>query len=165
MIFHPIDFFGASLVLGKERGKLFGFSIQNLLPAWAREALDVQSEGLGVLMMAMGAGALAGTLLLAALKNINKRGIWMLITAILWGVTMAIFAKTTSYTFAIPFLFLVGTFNATNTSLHMTLMQVYSSPEMRGRMMSLVVMSFGLTPFSALPFGALAEKISTPNAL
>lgn len=143
----------------------FGFSIQNLLPAWAREALNVQSQGLGMLMMAMGIGALTGTLLLAACQKLKKRWIWMLCTAIFWGIAMAFFAKSTSYLEALPLLFLTGVFMATHTSLHMTLMQVYSSPEMRGRMMSLVVLTFGLTPISALPFGALAEKIGTPNTL
>lgn len=143
----------------------FGFSIQPLLPAWAREALDVQSQGLGALMMSMGAGALTGTLILAALKNLKKRGSWILLTAIVWGVAMAVFSRSESYITALPLLYLIGICNAIHTSLHMTLMQVYSSPEMRGRMMSLVVMSFGLTPVSAVPFGAIAEKIGTPNAL
>jgi MFS family permease len=143
----------------------FGFSIQSLLPAWAREALNVQSQGLGALMMSLGAGALTGTLILAALQNLKKRGVWMLLTAIGWGITMAVFSQSASYTVAVPLLYAVGIFNAVHTSLHMTLMQVYSSPEMRGRMMSLVVMTFGLTPISALPFGAIAEKIGTPNAL
>jgi predicted MFS family arabinose efflux permease len=143
----------------------FGFSIQALLPAWAREALDVQSQGLGALMMSMGAGALTGTLILAALKNLKKRGSWILLTAIVWGVAMAVFSGSESYITALPLIYLIGVCNAIHTSLHMTLMQVYSSPEMRGRMMSLVVMSFGLTPVSALPFGVIAEKIGTPNTL
>jgi hypothetical protein len=50
-------------------------------------------------------------------------------------------------------------------SLNMTLMQLYASPEMRGRVMSLGVMSFGLMPLSAVPFGAVAERIGTPSAL
>lgn len=143
----------------------FGFSIQPLLPAWAREALDVQSQGLGALMMSMGAGALTGTLILAALQNLKNRGLWILLTAIVWGVAMAFFSRSTSYIAALPLLYLIGICNAIHTSLHMTLMQVYSSSEMRGRMMSLVVMTFGLTPVSALPFGAIAENIGTPNAL
>jgi MFS family permease len=143
----------------------FGFTIQSLLPAWAREALDVQSQGLGALMMSLGAGALTGTLILAAFQNLKKRGTWLLLTAIGWGITLAVFSQSTSYNIALPLLYVVGMFNAVHTSLHMTLMQVYSSPEMRGRMMSLVVMTFGLTPLSALPFGAIAEKIGTPNAL
>ena len=36
---------------------------------------------------------------------------------------------------------------------------------MRGRVMSICMMTFGLTPLSVVPFGALAERIGTPNAL
>jgi hypothetical protein len=50
-------------------------------------------------------------------------------------------------------------------SPNMTLLQAYSVPEMRGRITSIVIMTFGLTPLSAVPFGAIAEGIGTPNAL
>ena len=48
---------------------LFGFSYWALMPAWAREALDVQSDGLGILMAIMGIGSLVGTLGLAAVPH------------------------------------------------------------------------------------------------
>jgi MFS family permease len=57
---------------------LFGFPYQTLLPAWAREALDVGSDDLGYLMMMMGVGALTGSLFLASLKNVKRRGILLL---------------------------------------------------------------------------------------
>jgi hypothetical protein len=44
-------------------------------------------------------------------------------------------------------------------------MQVKSSDEMRGRMVSLSTMTFGIMPLSAVPFGAVAEKIGTPYSL
>ena len=143
----------------------FGFTIVFLLPAWAREAMDVQADDLGLLMLGMGMGSLVGSLILAALKSISKRGTWVLVNGLLWGVSIAIFAKTNSYATALPFLFLIGLMTATFTSLHMTLMQIYSSDEMRGRVMSIGVMSFGAMPLSVLPFGAIAERIGTPNAL
>ena len=49
-------------------------------------------------------------------------------------------------------------------SLNMTLVQTYSSPDMRGRMMSIVMMTFGAIPLSALTLGALAERIGSANA-
>jgi MFS family permease len=143
----------------------FGFSIQYLLPAWAREALDVQSQGLGALMTAIGAGSLVGSLILAALHNLKKRGLWLILISLLWGGVIMLFSRSGSYAVALPCLFFIGVMISTHTSLHMTLMQVYAGPDMRGRMMSLVMMSFGLTPLSTLPIGAVAEKIGTPNAL
>ena len=143
----------------------FGFSIFALLPAWAREALDVRSDGLGLLMMTMGAGSLAGSLILAALRNFKKRGAWLLIIGVFWGVSLTIFSQTGAYVWCAPFLFATGLANAVFMSLNTTLLQTYSSAEMRGRIMSIAMMSFGATPLSALPFGAIAEKIGTPDTL
>jgi len=44
-------------------------------------------------------------------------------------------------------------------------MQTYSTLEMRGRIVSMAMMTFGLMPLSAVPFGALAESIGTPDSL
>ncbi|MBW1999951.1 MAG: MFS transporter [Deltaproteobacteria bacterium] len=143
----------------------FGFSFLTLLPAWAREALDVQSDELGLLMMFMGLGSILGTLILAAIQNLPRRGMALLANGFLWGIFLAVFSRSTSYSAALPLLFFVGLLTAIFMSLNMTLMQMYSAPEMRGRIMSFGMMTFGAMPLSALPFGALAEKIGTPNAL
>lgn len=144
---------------------LFGFPYQTLLPAWAREALDVGSDDLGYLMMIMGVGALTGSLFLASLKNVKRRGALLLAISLVWGISIALFSKATSYTVAFPCIFVIGAMNAIFMSLDMTLLQVYSSAEMRGRMMSLGLMTFGLMPLSAIPFGVIAEGIGTGNSL
>jgi len=143
----------------------FGFSLIILLPAWGREALQVEADSLGMLMMIMGGGSLAGTLILAALRNLSRRGKWLLIIGVLWGGGMALFSQSTDYSMAMPFLFLVGFMSAVFMALNMTLLQTYSSDKMRGRIMSIAMMSFGAMPLSMLPFGAIAEWIGTPNTL
>ena len=145
---------------------LFGSSYWALMPAWAREALDVQSDGLGILMTIMGVGALVGTLGLAAIPNIKRRGLMLLASCLIWGVALAAFSQTTSYSVAVPFLLVLGLASAVFMSLNMTMMQILAPPEMRGRMMAIGMMSFGAMPLSALPFGALAEaRDSTADAL
>jgi MFS family permease len=62
-------------------------------------------------------------------------------------------------------LFLVGLMSAVFMSLNMTLMQLYSSDEMRGRIVSMAMMTFGIMPLSAVPFGAIAESIGTAASL
>ena len=47
----------------------------------------------------------------------------------------------------------------------MTLMQFYSEPEMRGRVMSVAVMPFGISSMAAVPFGIIATKIGIENSL
>jgi hypothetical protein len=90
---------------------------------------------------------------------------WLLIVGVMWGVSMMFFSRSTTYATAFPFLFLVGFMSAVFMSLNMTLAQTYSSNAMRGRIMSIGMMSFGAMPLSALPFGTIAEYIGTPNAL
>ena len=145
---------------------LFGFSFWALMPAWAREALDVQSDGLGILMTIMGAGALVGTLGLAAMQNLKRRGLVLLASCLIWGVALAAFSQVTDYVVAVPFLLIIGMVSSVFMSLNMTMMQVLAPPEMRGRMMAIGMMTFGAMPLSSLPFGVLAEaRNSTPDAL
>ena len=144
---------------------LFGYSYYALLPAWGREALDIGSEDLGLMMMLMGVGALVGTLILASMSNFKRRGAFLLLFCLLWGAALATFAQTSSYLHAIPLLMLVGLLNSVFMSLNMTLIQIHSSREMRGRVMSISMMSFGVMPLSGVPFGILAEFTDTPFAL
>ena len=144
---------------------LFGFSYYALIPAWAREALNIQSDGLGILLMLMGVGATVGTIGLAALGNLRKRGIVMLSTSAAWGVALAIFSQMSSFPLAVPFLLFIGLTSSVYMSMNMTMIQLNSDQKMRGRVMSISMMTFGMMPLSAVPFGTLAQKIGTPDAL
>ena len=144
---------------------LFGMSYYALLPAWAREALNVQSDGLGMLMMIMGVGALAGSLILAGLTDFRRRGLLLLGSCVIWGITLAAFSQATSYAVAVPLLLVVGLTSSMFMALNFTLLQVNAKPEMRGRIMSIAMMSFGVFPISAVPFGILAERTGTASAL
>ena len=144
---------------------LFGFSYMALVPAWAREALAIESDGLGILLMLMGIGATIGTLLLSIMGNIPKRGAVMLCASLAWGVALAVFAQVTSFSMAIPFLIFIGLTSSMYMSLNMTMVQLKADPEMRGRAMSITMMTFGMMPLSAVPFGTLAEKIGTADSL
>ena len=145
--------------------ELFGFSFFVLLPAWAREALDVQSDGLGMLLTFMGIGALAGTLILASMNNLSRRGMVVVVSCVLWGIGLTFSSQVTSYVLAVPLLLFVGFVSALFMSLSVTLIQLNSAPEMRGRMMSVRMMTLGFMPVTSVPFGAVAERIGTPDAL
>ena len=144
---------------------LFGFTLFALLPVWAREALNVNSSDLGILMTMMGVGALIGTLGLAGIRKFSRRGVLLLGLGVLWGVTLVGLANSMIFPVAMPFLLIVGLISSVYMSLNMTLTQVSSAPEMRGRVMSIMMMTFGLMPIGALPFGTIAEYIGTANAL
>jgi len=144
---------------------LFGFPYLALLPAWGREVLNIQADGLGLLMACIGIGSLIGVMGLASLDYLRKRGTFLVANAFVWGAALAIFSRCTSYTTALPALLIIGLLSAVFMSLNMTLMQSYSSREMRGRIVSMAMMTFGVMPLSAVPFGALAEGIGTADSL
>ena len=144
---------------------LFGFPYVALLPAWAREALNAQSDGLGWLMMAMGLGSLVGALILASLRQIKKRGLFLTGNGFAWGLALIVFSQCLTYNTALPALFIIGFMSAVFMSLNMTLIQSYATAEMRGRIVSMSMMSFGMMPLSAVPFGAVAEGIGTAPSL
>ncbi len=144
---------------------LFGFPYLALLPAWGREVLNIQANGLGLLMACVGIGSLISAMGLASFDRLRKRGAFLVVNAFVWGVALALFSLCTSYATAVPVLLIVGLLSAVFMTLNMTLMQSYSSREMRGRIVSMAMMTFGVMPLSAVPFGALAEGIGTANAL
>ena len=145
---------------------LFGMSYFTLMPAWARETLNVQSDNLGILYMAGGIGALIGSLVVASLGEFKRRGMVQLVSSVVWGIGLAAFSHTSNYMILLPLLVLVGLVGSMFMSLNMTLMQLYSSNEMRGRVMSIAMMTFGAMPLSAIPFGAIADLwIGTADAL
>tara|TARA_Y100001934_G_C12373619_1_gene787851 strand:- start:1675 stop:2817 length:1143 start_codon:yes stop_codon:yes gene_type:complete len=144
---------------------LFGFSYYALIPAWAREALNIKSDGLGVLLMIMGIGATIGTILLATRGDTPNKGVILLCAATAWGISLAIFAQVNTFLIAAPFLVFIGLTSSIFMSMNMSLIQLNSKKEMRGRIMSIAMMTFGLMPLSAVPFGIIAETIGTSNAL
>jgi len=144
---------------------MFGFPYFVLIPAWAKEILGINADGLGYLLMSIGIGATVGTFGLAALGKSSKKGQILIFFGLLWGLSLATFAQTNEYLIALIFLFFIGLSSAAFMSLTMTLIQMKSATEFRGRTMSLAMMAFGLMPLSAVPFGILAEQIGTANSL
>ena len=144
---------------------LFGFTLFALLPVWAREALNVNSSDLGILMTMMGVGALIGTMGLASVRRFSRRGLLLLCCGVVWGVMLVGLANSQIYPIAMPFLLIIGLISSVYMSLNMTLTQIMAAAEMRGRVMSIMMMTFGLMPIGALPFGSIAEYIGTANAL
>ena len=136
-----------------------------LMPAWAREVLDVGADGLGILNSATGLGSLAGSLALASVLGAKNRGFLLQGTCVCWGIGIAVFAQTTAFAQAMPLLVMMGVFSAMFMSLNMTLLQTYSDPEMRGRVVGLGMMSWGLMPIGAIPFAWIASMFGTSVAL
>ena len=113
----------------------------------------------------MGFGSLLGALILASIKQIKNRGVFLIVNGFAWGLALLMFSRCGSYYTAFPGIFVVGFMSSIFMALNNTLMQIKSSDVMRGRMVSLSMMTFGIMPLSAVPFGILAEHTGTAHSL
>jgi MFS family permease len=144
---------------------LFGMPIQFLMPAFNQDILGGGPDDLGMLMAANGAGALLGSLALARMGDVGKKGLWLLGISMVWAVFMAGFAFTTNMLLALSAIALVGLTSSMYMAMNMSLVQLAVSQEMRGRVNSIMMMTFGLMPIGVIPVGYIAEYYGIDTAL
>lgn len=144
---------------------LFGLTINTLLPAFSTDVLNGGPDDLGLLMTGMGIGAIGGSLVLAKMGNLSHKGYWVLGTGSLWGLSVAAFGLTNSFMWATFFVALVGFISAVNMSMNRSLVQLQVEQNMRGRVMSIDLMSHGLMPVGVLPIAYIAETVSISAGL
>lgn len=141
---------------------LVASSYQMLMPVFAKTIFQAGETGLGLLMSAGGLGALAGSTLIASFGNIRKRGVFMLGTGLLFGLSQVSFGLSPSMTSAFVCLVFVGGSGSMFMTLITSLIMGHTPQELMGRVMSIFVMTFGLMPLAMLPAGALAKAFGAP---
>lgn len=144
---------------------LFGMPINTLLPAFNHDVLAGGPDSLGLLLGSMGGGAIVGSLMLARLGHVRHKVRWLLGTCVAWGVLMSAFAVSRELYLAAAAIAAIGWASAWNMSLNRGQLQVIVAPEMRGRIMSIDMMSHGLMPLGVLPISLVAERWSVSVAL
>lgn len=144
---------------------LFGLSINSLLPAFNTDVLQGGPDTLGTLMTGMGAGAIVGSLLLARLGGIRNKGFWLFLSGTLWGVSLMAFAATSSLLWSMACIAMLGFVSAVNMSMNRSLVQLQVDQSMRGRVMSIDLMSHGLMPIGLLPVSWIAENYGVQAGL
>ncbi len=144
---------------------LFGLTINTLLPAFNADVLKGGPDDFGLLMTGMGVGAIVGSLALAKMGNVRHKGYWVLVSGAGWGLWVALFALSDTFTFAVINISLIGFISAFNMSMNRSIVQLQVSPHMRGRIMSIDMMSHGLMPLGIIPIGYIAETYTVQTGL
>lgn len=143
----------------------FGITYSVLIPVFARDLLHVGAHGYGFLMAAQGVGAVLGAVYLASRAGHALR---RTLTAGLFCTAIAIIAFGLSHwmllSLAAQMMIGAGIINymaGTNTML-----QMFVSDELRGRVMSIYTLSFiGLAPIGSLEVGFVGEHLSPAVAV
>jgi len=127
---------------------------------------DLGAVRLGILMGAAGVGALLGALTLAMRSGVKGLGTWVSVCCAGFGVSLILFAFSTSFWLSVLLLLPVGYFIMLQMASSNTLIQAMVPDALRGRTMAVYSMMFmGLAPIGALLGGALSDRLGAPWTL
>ncbi len=141
-----------------------GFNFNVLLPLLARYALHAGPQEFGMLTSSLGAGALAGALLLAR-RGGKPTHLILAGTAALFGLLEALAGQSGSLVITLLFIAATGAMMSTFSASANTTVQLSAPPEMRGRVMSVYTTIFiGSTPIGNLLASSVAAALGTPVA-
>ena len=122
-----------------------GLNFQVLLPLLARQTFDGGPESYSALVIAMGAGAIAGAIAIGTREGIGER--YLVGAALAFGAFTLVAAAAPSLTLAAIALVPVGAASVTFAAGVNSTLQLGAAPAMRGRVMALYSIVFlGSTP-------------------
>ena len=135
-----------------------------LMPVFVDDILQVGATGMGILISASAAGAIAGSALLASLPS-RRRGLLLIITGLILGLAVLGFAASSWWYGSLALMVFIGIGSANRMTLSNTLLQSYASDSYRGRVLSIYAMETGLTSFGGFLAAMLAEAVGAPWAV
>jgi MFS family permease len=145
---------------------IFGWSYSVMMPAFAREVLNVDEKGYGMLLSANGVGALMGALTVASVGHRANRRFLVLGGLLIFSAMLLLLALVKSYFLALLCLGIAGWGMLLFFSTINTLLQTSASDAMRGRVMGIWALVFGaMTPLGGLEAGALSHFLGLQGAI
>ncbi len=144
---------------------VFGLPFQLMLPIFTTDILKVGPQGLGLLLSLTGVGAFAGSVVVASLGDFQRKGLLLLITMVVWGLTIIVFTAIPVYAVALALMIPMGISSPARATVNQTLLQANIDDHMRARVMGIYMMEVGLQPLGSVPMGALAEVVGAQIAV
>ena len=145
---------------------LFGAPYLSMIPVYARDVFHMDQSGNSLLMGVSGAGAFVGALALAYLGNFKHKGWSVLSGSFGFALCLIGFALSTRLIVSLAFIFGMGFAIVSCVAVVNTLLQQLVTDEMRGRVMSMFILSFiGTMPIGNLIAGASAERYGARHTL
>jgi MFS family permease len=137
---------------------------QMLLVVFAEDVWDTGSRGLGILQGAAGIGGIAGSMVVAwRAQNPTMRV--MLSSLLLFASGLLLFSLSPWFALGVVAVAFADVFIAMFQTLNNTAINLIIPDAVRGRVMSLMMMTFGLTPLGTVPVSAAAEAFGAPVAV
>lgn len=155
-----------SLILLSAVTSLFGAPYFALVPIYARDIFGLGESGLALMMGVAGGGAFLGALLVAYLGDFRRKGWAVIIGGTVAGFCVTLFALSTNLVISLVALFGIGFAIVVSVATENTLLQKLVTDQMRGRVMSMFMMSFiGTMPIGNIAAGALSQRFGVRHTL
>jgi MFS family permease len=154
------------LLLISAFNSFFGAPYLTFVPIFARDIFHLGASGLAWLMGTAGAGAFFGALILAYLGDFKRKGWTVIGGSFAFGLCLIAFSLSSHLILSFVFLFGVGFSIVTSVAVANTLLQQLVTDQMRGRVMSMFILSFiGTMPFANLIAGVASHRFGAPHTL
>src|SRR5437879_5964390 len=141
---------------------IFGHN-QALMTIFARDVLGAGPEGLGVLLSSIGAGAIAGLVVLLIVGDIGRKGGLLLGSGALYATALLVFAWSRSFPHSVAVLAVLGFADATWGALRNAIAQIVAEDAYRGRVMSLILLAArGITSAATVYTGVAYAVLGSP---
>jgi MFS family permease len=144
----------------------FGMMYTTLAPVIASKVLHGGAHTLGILMTAVGIGALLGTIYLASRHTVLGLGKVIVVASVALSLALAAFAFAHHVWIALLVLPVAGAGMMLTAASANTILQTVVDERLRGRVMAFYgVAVLGTQPFGSLLAGILGERIGTQNTI
>lgn len=151
-----------ALLVSSTARVLFAMPFRTFMPKFSSEVMGFEASGLGLLMAAPGVGALVSSLVVASLGDFRRKGLLLIASGILAGGALVLFAGIHYLPLTLLFLAAVGAGENNCMVVTSAMLQTYADPRYRARVMSMLMLVFGLSPLGTLPAGAIADRLGVP---
>jgi MFS family permease len=158
------DAFLSSMILLAVATNVLVMPYITMMPVFARDELAIGSTGLGLLLASTGLGTVAGALAVAASRRLGSWSQAQVVTAATFAALVLVFALTRNLPLAVVLLFAAGGMSAAFMAITQTALQLRVDDDVRGRVLSIYLATWGMLPFGQLAVGVIAERVGAPLA-
>jgi len=136
-----------------------------LIPVFARDILHTGASGYGQLMAAIGLGYMLGPLITASLPGFANKGKLLIAVTIVWPTVLMFFSASRLFPLSLVLLVFTGIAQGVSMALIQSLLLMWSSEEMWGRVSGARAFAIGTLPLGNLLTGAGASLWGAPTML
>lgn len=144
---------------------LLSMPFRMLVQVYAKDVYGSEPSEVGILLTALGLGGLVGTISIANLRKGHKRGWIVLGGAFVAGASLAFMVGVPVYAAGVLGMVGMGLAEQARWALGQSLMMENTTDEYRARVMSVLMMTFGLMPLGMLPLGWAIKEFGARPAV